>query len=56
MKDVLIPRPETELIVEQVLKFYKNKKKLKYFRYWSWFWMYNFINIKRKKRFFRSRN
>ena len=28
-EDVLIPRPETELIVEQVLKLYKNKSKLR---------------------------
>ncbi len=27
-EDVLVPRPDTELIVEQVLKFYKNKTKL----------------------------
>jgi release factor glutamine methyltransferase len=26
--NVLIPRPETEILVEQVLKYYKNKKKL----------------------------
>ena len=28
-EDVLVPRPETELIVEQVLKFSKNKNRLK---------------------------
>ena len=28
-ENVLIPRPETELIVEQVLKLYKNKSKLR---------------------------
>ena len=28
-EDVLIPRPETELIVEQVLKLYKNRSKLR---------------------------
>ena len=27
-EDVLVPRPDTELIVEQVLEFYKNKSKL----------------------------
>ena len=28
-KNVLIPRPETELIVEQIIKIYKNKKSLR---------------------------
>ena len=28
-KNVLIPRPETELIVEQIIKIYKNKKNLR---------------------------
>ena len=51
---VLIPRPDSELIVEQVLKIYKYKKD-KFFRDWSWLWLFDFVNFKRKKVIFRYR-
>ena len=38
-RDTLIPRPETELLVEKIIKIYKEKKNI-YFRYWNWFWLY----------------
>ena len=46
----LIPRPDTELIVENVLRLTKQSKKKNYFRYWNWIWLYTFINIKREKK------
>ena len=47
-KDVLIPRPDTELIIEQVLKIYSKDSKLQGLRHWNWLWMYSFIHIKRE--------
>ena len=50
-KNTLIPRPDTEIIVEQILKVVKNKNYLKNSRYWSWFRVYTFEYFKRKKEF-----
>ena len=44
-KDTLIPRPETELLVDKTLKIYKEKKNIN-FRYWHRIWLYNFKFIK----------
>ena len=49
-KYTLIPRPETELLVEKLVFIFK-KKKNKYFRYRDWYWMYNRRSIKRIKKF-----
>ena len=38
-KDTLIPRPETELMVDRIVKMFK-KKKLFILRYRHWLWMY----------------
>ena len=38
-KDTLIPRPETELIVEKLVKIYKDKKYFN-FRSWNGKWLY----------------
>ena len=35
----LIPRPETELMVDKIVNLYKNQKNF-YFRYWHWVRMY----------------
>ena len=43
-KSVLIPRPDSEKIVEKVLSYYKHKKKNIYFRYWYRFWMFDYIH------------
>ena len=45
-KSVLIPRPDTEVVVEQVLKEIKKNEKKKKFRCWNRFGMYNFISLK----------
>ena len=44
-ENTLIPRPETELLVDKILKIYKEKKNIN-FRYWHWFRLYynKFIN------------
>ena len=51
-KDTLIPRPETELLVEKLVTLYK--KKSSYFRYRNWNRMYNYKLIKRVKKLYRN--
>ena len=51
-KDTLIPRPETELLVEKIVNIFKKKKNF-YLRYWDWYGMYNYKLIKRVRKFFR---
>ena len=53
---VLIPRPETELIVEQVLKLYKNKSKLRILDIGVGSGCIILSILKEKKDFFWSRN
>ena len=44
-RHTLIPRPETELIVEKLVNIFK--KKSFYTRYRNWYWLYiNFINFR----------
>ena len=43
-KDTLIPRPETELLVNKLVTIFK--KKNNYFRYRDWHRMYNYKSIK----------
>ena len=44
-KDTLIPRPETELLVEKIVTIFKKKKNY-YFRYWDWYRLHNYKFIK----------
>ena len=39
-KNVLIPRPDTEVIIEEAIKLID---KTKHFRYWNWIWLHNNI-------------
>ena len=50
-KNVLIPRPETEILVEQILKLTNKKKKISYSRSRYWLWMCSSFNPKRKTKF-----
>ena len=45
--DTLIPRPDTEVIIENILRLTRNKK-YEYSRYRNWFRMYSFVNFKRE--------
>ena len=54
-KDTLIPRPDTELIIEKVLELISNKKKNEYIRNWNWIGMYTTVNFKREKEYLRNR-
>ena len=45
-KGVLIPRPETEILVEKICKIFQKSKSF-YFRRWNWFWLYYYFIIKR---------
>ena len=47
-KDVLIPRPDTETLVEEVLKLTKNKNKLRLLDI-GIVRLYTFLNLKKKK-------
>ena len=49
-KDVLIPRPETEILVEKLVKYFKGRKSF-YFRYWNWVRLYYYFIITRTKKF-----
>ena len=42
--NVLIPRPDTETLVESVLKELDYNSKKKNFRHWNRIWLYNIIN------------
>ena len=46
-KDTLIPRPETELLVEELINIYK--KKIYRFRYWNRIWLYYYKLTKQFK-------
>ena len=43
-KNTLIPRPETEIIVEEIKKNFKNKKKIFSFRFRYWVRLYTIVN------------
>ena len=45
-KHALIPRPDTELLIESTLNFVKIT--IASIRYWNWIWMHFIVNIKRK--------
>jgi len=49
---VLIPRPDSELIIEQVLKIYSKDDSITSSRYWNWIWMYSFIILKERSNFY----
>ena len=49
-KSVLIPRPDTELVIEEALKYLPIDKKKKNFRCWNWFRLYcSFFNKRKAK-------
>jgi release factor glutamine methyltransferase len=50
-KGILIPRPDSEIIIEQILRITDHKKKSKSFRYRSWIWLFIIIGPQRKKKF-----
>ena len=41
-KNCLIPRPETELLIDPIISIFK-RKQLFFFRYWHWIRVHNFI-------------
>ena len=55
-KHVLIPRPDSEILVEETLKLYEKKKKNKGPRYRNRLWVFIIVNFKRKKKFFWQRS
>tara|TARA_A100001011_G_scaffold74914_1_gene77036 strand:- start:116 stop:517 length:402 start_codon:yes stop_codon:yes gene_type:complete len=45
-RDVLIPRPDTEVLIEEVLKLTKNKESLNLLDVGDWFRLYTYFNFK----------
>ena len=47
-KNSLIPRPETELLIDPIVKYFK-RKSLFFSRYWCCFWVYYVVYFKGTK-------
>ena len=55
-KNTLIPRPDTEIIIEEILRLTKYKNKINILDIWGWIRVYSFNYFKRKKKFLWNRN